>query len=174
MAKRIWLDGCETLDDILDSDLRVLFVGYNPSLYAVEQGHYYARRANRFWEDLYAVGFVDRLLREPGDDESLLRYGLGLTDVVKRPSANIDDISEEEFRQGFERLNGLIESYRPRIVCFNGLGLGKRFSKQGELPPGTRSCSLPSSSPRNRGMRERRLLELQELKRLVDELSSDS
>lgn len=169
MAKRIWLDGYETLDDILAPDLKVLFVGYNPSLYAVEQGHYYARKANRFWEDLLEAGWVDRILRARGEDEQLLRYGIGLTDLIKRPSANIDDLHAHEFRQGFARLAMLVERYSPRIICFNGLGLGQLFVKAGLDFPSTRVCAVPSSSPRNQGMRARRLLDLTELRRMVPE-----
>ena len=39
----------DTLPDLLRSGLDVVFVGINPSLYSVAQGHYFARRSNRFW-----------------------------------------------------------------------------------------------------------------------------
>ena len=39
----------DTLPDLLQDTLDVVFVGINPSLYSVAQGHYFARRSNRFW-----------------------------------------------------------------------------------------------------------------------------
>ena len=38
-----------TLPNLLRDGLEVVFVGINPSLYSVAQGHYFARRTNRFW-----------------------------------------------------------------------------------------------------------------------------
>lgn len=172
MAERIAWEGHLTLEDLLAEDLDVLFVGYNPNPYAVEHGHYYARRANRFWEDLHAAGFVPRILRGPGEDREILSYGLGLTDVIKRPTPNIDGLSAAEFRSGFQRLDGLLLRYQPRFVCFNGLGLHERYQRMGQPPPGVRIRAVPSTSPRNNGLRAERLRAFIDLKREVEATSS--
>ena len=39
--------------DIIDTGLRVLFCGINPSLYSVVVGHHFARPGNRFWPTLH-------------------------------------------------------------------------------------------------------------------------
>ena len=170
MAERITLDGFLTLEDLLAEGLDVLFVGYNPNPYAVEHGHYYARRANRFWEDLHAAGLVPRVLRGPGEDREILAHGLGLTDVIKRPTPNIDGLGADEFKRGFARQDGLLERYRPRIVCFNGLGLLERYRKWGTPPAGVAVRAVPSTSPRNNGLRSERLAAFSALKREVDAL----
>lgn len=157
MARRIPFEDTFTLEDILAEGIDLLFVGYNPSPFAVEKGHYYARKSNRFWEDLHETGLVPKVLRGPDEDRELVRYGIGLVDVVKRPTPNIDGISHEEFRQGIERIDGLLRQYRPKIVCFNGLGLLRMYQKWGEPPEGVLVKGLPSSSPRVIGMREQRL-----------------
>ena len=41
-----------SLPDLLQNELDVVFVGINPSLYSVAQGHYFARKTNRFWPAL--------------------------------------------------------------------------------------------------------------------------
>ena len=37
----------ETLPDLLREGLAIVFVGINPSVYSVRQGHYFARKTNR-------------------------------------------------------------------------------------------------------------------------------
>ncbi|HEY9720565.1 MAG TPA: mismatch-specific DNA-glycosylase [Oscillatoriaceae cyanobacterium] len=170
MAERIRLDGVETLADILADDLDLLFVGYNPNPYAVAHGHYYARKANRFWEDLHEAGFVPRVLREPGSDVEILEHGLGLTDLIKRPTPNIDGLSRDEFERGILRLDEILARHRPRIVCFNGLGLLERYARLGNPPPGTLVRVVPSTSPRNNGQRAKRLEAFREIKALLDRL----
>ncbi|PKM81607.1 MAG: hypothetical protein CVU89_08930 [Firmicutes bacterium HGW-Firmicutes-14] len=38
------------LPDIINSGLKILFIGYNPGLRSAEKGHHYAGRSNRFWD----------------------------------------------------------------------------------------------------------------------------
>ncbi|HBN10176.1 MAG TPA: hypothetical protein DD435_16565 [Cyanobacteria bacterium UBA8530] len=173
MARRIPFEDTLTLEDILSKDLELLFVGYNPSPYAVEKGHYYARKSNRFWEDLREVGLVPRVLRGLNEDLELLEFGIGLVDVIKRPTPNIDDLSKEDFKQGLKRIDGILREYHPKIVCFNGLGLLRMYEKSGNPPEGTRVCGLPSSSPRVIGMKEQRLEALREIKKRIDLLRSN-
>src|SRR6516162_4347075 len=88
----------ETLPDLLRDQLDVVFIGINPSLFSVAQGHYFARRSNRFWPCFSrsilseaarrALG-VERL--EPEHDRVLPAHGFGFTDLVKRPTARASD-----------------------------------------------------------------------------------
>lgn len=168
MARRFCIDGFETLEDILGDDLAVLFVGYNPSLLAVERAHYYPRKTNRFWEDLHEAGFVPRVLRGPDEDLLMPTFQLGLTDVIKRPSPNIDGLTAAEFASGFARLAALVAERRPRVLCFNGLGLLDRARRQGVALPGAAVWAVPSTSPRNQGLRVERLAAFRALKAFVD------
>jgi mismatch-specific thymine-DNA glycosylase len=157
MARRITVDGYETLEDILADNLDVLFVGYNPSLLAVEREHYYPRNTNRFWEDLCESGFVPRVLRGHQEDLLLPSFGLGVTDVIKRPTRNIDGLSRSEFESGFRRLAAIVAECRPRIVCFNGLGLLERFRRFKLSMEPVEIWVVPSTSPRNQALRSVRL-----------------
>ena len=144
-----------TLPDYLRKNLDIVFVGLNPGLYSAEVGHYFANKVNRFWEALSASGLVPDPVG-PEDDARLMSWGIGLTDIVKRPTRGIHEVSQAEFRRGAKALREKIVHYAPRIVCFNGLtgyriccgkdaGLGDREHRFG----GAHVFAAPSTSPRN-------------------------
>jgi len=117
-----------TLPDLLRDGLNLIFIGINPSLYSVAQGHYFARKTNRFWPALSrsilseparrALG-VDQLL--PVDDAALLAHGIGFTDIVKRPTARADELDPAEFADAARQLTAKLKIFQPRIVCFQGM-----------------------------------------------------
>ena len=109
------------LPDIVGPDLQVLFCGINPGLKSAEVGHNFARPGNRFWPALHGAGFTPRLLR-PEEDVDLPRYGLGITNLVSRPTAAASELSDEELRAGAAELEALVARWRPRVVAVVGLG----------------------------------------------------
>lgn len=107
--------------DIIAPDLRVLFCGINPSVYSAVVGHHFARPGNRFWPALYAGGLVPRLMK-PGEDEQLLDYGLGVTNVAARATVAAADLARDELRDGYPLLVEKIERYQPRWLAILGIG----------------------------------------------------
>lgn len=145
----------ETLPDYLREGLDIVFVGLNPGLYSAQVGHYFAYKHNRFWPALSASGLVPEPVG-PENDAQLLGWGLGLTDIVKRPTRGIHEVSPAEFRRGAKALQEKLASYHPRIVCFVGLtgyrlccGPGQRLGAQRDRFAGAHVFVLPSTSPRN-------------------------
>jgi len=65
------------LPDIIRAGLKVVFVGYNPSLPAARIGHYYAGKQNHFYPLLHRHGLTPVLLT-PWDDATLPAYGRGV------------------------------------------------------------------------------------------------
>lgn len=122
------MDAHGTIPDLLDDDLDLVFVGINPSLYSVAQGHYFARRANRFWP-CFSRSILSAAARTalgvaalaPEHDRALLPHGIGFTDVVKRATARADEVTPAEFAAGAAELAAKIERHRPRIACFHGV-----------------------------------------------------
>src|SRR5215475_2976414 len=101
----------DTLPDLLRDGLDVVFVGINPSLFSAAQGHYFARKINRFWPAFSRSRLslaaraglgVERL--EPVHDRMLQEYGFGFTDLVKRPSARSTDLTRDEPKDGVAEL----------------------------------------------------------------------
>jgi TDG/mug DNA glycosylase family protein len=108
------------LRDVIASGLDVLFCGINPSLISAERGHHFARPGNRFWPALHGSGFTPRLL-SPYEDMELLDYGLGVTNMVDRPTRAADELTNEELQAGGEALAKLAERYGPAVIAVVGL-----------------------------------------------------
>jgi double-stranded uracil-DNA glycosylase len=117
-----------SLPDLLRTGLDVVFIGINPSLWSVAQGHYFARKTNRFWP-----AFSRSVLSEPArqglgvallmpmHDVMLQDYGIGFTDVVKRATARADELDPREFAAATRELVAKLETCQPRIACFHGM-----------------------------------------------------
>ena len=106
------------LPDHVGAGMRLLCCGLNPSLHAADAGVGYVTASNRFWPAMAAAGLATR----PRDVGHLLRHDrVGMTDLVKRPTARADELTADEYRIGFERLAGLCSWLRPAAVAVVGL-----------------------------------------------------
>ena len=83
-------------------------------------GRHFARPGNLFWKVLHGAGFTDRVL-DPGEQEALLDYGLGITNLVERTSRAASDLTPEELRQGAIRLERKVAALAPRFVAVLGV-----------------------------------------------------
>jgi double-stranded uracil-DNA glycosylase len=100
--------------------VRILFVGINPGLRSAATGHHFAGHSNRFWKLL----FESKLAPEPlthQDDWRLPDWGLGLTNIIQRPSAGIDVLKPREYIAGRKRLIATVKHYRPHAVALLGV-----------------------------------------------------
>src|SRR5205807_9453792 len=110
----------KSLPDYLASGLKLIFIGITPGQYSAQVGHYYARPGNLCWWALSNSGLVPRTLG-PENDAELLNYGIGLTDVVKRPTHSSGELRQDEFDGGAKRTVITLEEYQPKVACFVGL-----------------------------------------------------
>ncbi|MEV0095482.1 G/U mismatch-specific DNA glycosylase [Streptomyces sp. NPDC050738] len=142
--------------DVAAGGLRVLFCGINPGLMTAATGHHFARPGNRFWPVLHRSGFTPRQLR-PEEQEELLSYGLGITNVVARATARADEVSAEEFREGGRILTATVERLRPQWLAVVGItayrtAFGEpkaRIGPQDRTFRSTRIWALPNPSGLN-------------------------
>lgn len=114
-------------------------------------GHYYAGRDNEFWPLMFEGG----VMPEPfdyHDDKRVIEFGIGLTDLVKRPSKTPEEISREDFAEGRFVLSQKLEEFCPRVVAFNGKLTYEQFAQrkckfglQKELLYGARVYVLPAT-----------------------------
>ncbi len=117
------------LPDYLAPGLRILFVGINPGLHSARVGHHFAGPSNRFWKLLSD----SKLLSTPlnfRDDWRLPEWGLGLTNLVARPTAGMHHLCRNDFYAGRTALLQKIRRYRPVLVALLGITIAKYL-----LPP---------------------------------------
>ncbi|MEV0600093.1 G/U mismatch-specific DNA glycosylase [Streptomyces sp. NPDC050315] len=142
--------------DVAASGLRVLFCGINPGLMSAATGHHFARPGNRFWPTLHAAGFTPRRLR-PDEEQELLRYGVGITNVVQRATARADELTPEEFAEGGRQLEEKVRRLRPAWLAVAGVtayraAFGDKLAKVGPQERtigGARIWVLPNPSGLN-------------------------
>jgi double-stranded uracil-DNA glycosylase len=159
-----------TLPDYLRRGLDLVFIGINPGLYSVARGHYFARPTTRFWpafsRSTLSAGIRASLGRDrlgPEDDRTLLRFGIGFTDVVKVPSRSARDLSPRNYREWAPRLLDRLQTFRPNLACFHGLTGYRAFARFALREPArgwrlglqpvrvgrTRLLVVPNPSPAN-------------------------
>ena len=164
----------ETLPDYLVPGMRLLLVGINPSVYSVQQGHYFARRINRFWPAFSASRLsadvraaLGRDVLAPEDDALLLDFGIGFTDVVKVPSSNAAQVTPALFTEWAPILMRRIEQIQPRVAAFQGVTAYRAFERyalgvpksvavlgaQATVIGQTRLFVVPNPSPANAHVR---------------------
>lgn len=107
------------LRDILASNLRVVFCGINPGLTSALRGRHFVNRSNRFWRTIYLSGFTTELITSESD-QSVLKYGIGLTTAVAKPTKRAGELSRHDFAGVEATLSAKLERYSPRCVAFLG------------------------------------------------------
>jgi TDG/mug DNA glycosylase family protein len=148
------------LDDRVGPGIVVLFVGINPGVRSATIGHHFAGFSNRFWKLLYESRLVPELLHAE-DDQRLLEFRYGITNLVARPTPGIDTLRPAEYVEGLAALKAKARRWKPPVVAFVGVTLFRSvFSIPGaravtlglqrhERFEGARVFVLPNPSGRN-------------------------
>ena len=123
----------KTLPDLVNEDLKVLFVGTNPGVKSARIGHYFAGTSNMFWRLLYESSLTEEKLTTDLDYK-ILDYGYGLTDVVKRPTRSTTELRKVDGHGARKRLDEVIKEYEPKIVSFVGKTGYRYYLDDGLIP----------------------------------------
>lgn len=147
-------------------------MGINPGLRSAEMGHHFAGRGNRFWDLLFESGLVPARLGYQ-DDHRLLDFGIGITNIVARPSGSSSDLRSEDYRKGRRLLVARIAEHRPRMAALVGVTVLRELwpALSGGSVPRTIACGrvketigstalfvLPNPSGRNAHFCHRQML----------------
>jgi len=155
------LEDLVTLPDYFVEGLDIVFVGLNPSVYSVEVGHYFANPRNRFWPAFNRSKLIDREVSSE-EDATLIRDGIGFTDVVKRPTRQGSGLKVSDYREWAPVLKEKLINNQPGISCFHGAMGYRAYLKHAENVDGrlelglqeraigqTRVFVVPNPSPAN-------------------------
>ena len=143
----------DILQDLLEESLQIVLCGSAASTASAAAAAYYAHKQNKFWRILHETGLTSELL-QPRQYRDLLKYRIGLTDLVKTHAGMDHQIplaGAAEF--GRTRLQASIAAYRPKFLAFTSKTAGERFlggrkdyGEQIETIATTRIWILPSTS----------------------------
>jgi len=165
-----------TLPDYLRNGMKMIIVGCNPGDRSARVGHYYAGRGNEFWPLLYDSRVIPELL-DHRDDKRMIEFGIGLTDLVKRPTRGVEELKREEFAEGRILLSQKLEQFAPQVIAFNGVGTFENFAQrpckpglQKERLYGAQVFVLPSTSAKNATGRGLKLRYFRQLAKLLEKL----
>ncbi len=165
-----------TLPDYLRSGMKLVIVGCNPGDRSARVGHYYAGRGNEFWPLLHDSGVVPELL-DHREDKRMIEFGIGLTDLVKRPTRGVEELRREEFAEGRILLAQKLEQYAPQVIAFNGKAAYENFSQrpcslglQKHRLYGALVFVLPSTTGKNSLSRSGKLRVFRQLAKLLTKL----
>ncbi|GAA51325.1 TDG/mug DNA glycosylase family protein [Clonorchis sinensis] len=111
----------KVLPDHLKEGLDIVIVGINPSLASASVGHHYAGPGNHFWTCISQAGLVPEMVT-CYDDERMLDYGIGFTNVCTRPTKGAAELTRKEMKAGAAIMLEKMRKYRPKIAVFNGKG----------------------------------------------------
>jgi TDG/mug DNA glycosylase family protein len=143
-----------TLPDYLKAGLRLVFVGINPGTRSVARGHYFSSPNSRFWPAFSAsrlAGPIRRALGvdalRPEHDARLLDFGIGFTDVVKRPSPNASGLTAGDVARWAPRCLARLRRCRPAAVCFHGRTAWAHFLRGAVGAPAASRFALGPQAP---------------------------
>jgi double-stranded uracil-DNA glycosylase len=145
-----------TIPDVIAPHLAVLFSGINPGLYSAATGRHFARPGNRFWPALHRAGFTPRQLH-PAEQEQLLDYRLGITNIVGQATARAEELTAAELTVGARALTAKVRRARPAWLAIVGVtayrvAFGRpkaTFGRQPETIGATGIWVLPNPSGLN-------------------------
>lgn len=129
------------IHDLLPDDMKLLFVGINPSLRSGEVDAPFAGASNRFWPALAAAGVTEwRISTVDGwrekDREHLLARGIGITNIVPDATRRADELTREQLREGYAALAANIAAWRPNAVAVLGVGAWREATGDRRLSMG--------------------------------------
>jgi TDG/mug DNA glycosylase family protein len=106
----------------------ILFVGINPHFGSFNRGVPFSNN-KLFWYLLSEAGILEEKREELRNDETLKRiykekfnavYGLGLVNIINRPTKDVTKLNKGEELPGRKKISRIIKAEMPKVVCFIG------------------------------------------------------
>lgn len=134
------------LQPMISDDITLLFVGFNPGVESSRQQHHYAHPTNLFWKLFNALDVLKKVLglrklQVDGDqflslifrdgkltvralnDDQLVPYGVGFTDLVLRCTKTAQELSKQEKLDNVPRLFSEFARSHAKWIVVIGKGI---------------------------------------------------
>ena len=107
---------------------RILFAGINPHPGSFDRGVPFSNN-KLFWYLLSRAGLIEETIEDLRDDVKLRKiyrekfnqvYGLGLINIIDRPTRDITLLKKGEELAGRKKIERVIKTQKPNVVCFIG------------------------------------------------------
>jgi double-stranded uracil-DNA glycosylase len=115
------------------------------------------------------------------DDKRVIEFGIGLTDLVKRPSKTVEELKREDFAEGRIVLSQKLEEFAPRVVAFNGKLPYEQFAQrkckfglQKESLYGARVYVLPATPGTADDKRSEKVAHFRKLSQLLKKMEKEA
>jgi double-stranded uracil-DNA glycosylase len=105
----------ERLPDLLQDNLKLVFVGTAAGQRSAGVGHYYTHPGNRFWRTIHETGITPHQY-QPHEFPSLLDLGIGFTDICKAGAGM--DHTALKFPIDVPAFRKKILRHRPKAIAF--------------------------------------------------------
>ena len=97
---------------------KMLIIGKCPAPLSVEKGHYFQGRQGRmFWNRLKEHAILQVPPRQ-FEDDFLIEHGYGITDIVKKPRDFGEELTDEDYKIGTDRITRIIANLKPMFLLF--------------------------------------------------------
>jgi TDG/mug DNA glycosylase family protein len=138
--------------DLVSPGVRLVFVGINPGLRTAATQIHFGSPGNRFRPALVAAGILEppadgRPGMTQADLATLVRRGVGITNLVRRATARAAELARDELVAGRAELEAFAERHRPRVVAILGItayrsAFGQPRATLGRQPAGLGPAEL--------------------------------
>jgi double-stranded uracil-DNA glycosylase len=116
--------------DLLEKDLKLIICGTAAGTTSAQKNEYYAGRGNKIWKTLYEIGLTEIELCS-SQYRSLLKFNIGLTDIVKGQSG-MDKAIDFKKATAIEFKEKML-NLKPDVICFNGKKAARVFYSRHDL-----------------------------------------
>ena len=113
------------LDSVWAKDMDIVFVGINPRHESAEEGmHFHENKL--FWSQLNESAITPEIT----DSKNMLKYNIGIDNLVQRPTKSSKELSQKEYYDGRKELEQKILEQKPKTVCFLGKKAFRKYFKE--------------------------------------------
>ncbi|ODQ51004.1 DNA glycosylase [Saitoella complicata NRRL Y-17804] len=112
-----------SIPDSLAPNLICIFIGLNPGVATAKAQHAFAGPTNLYWKLMRKSGVVDAHIGFKDDQRLPADYSVGITNLVRRPTAEASELSKAELVASVPSLEAKIATSKPQAVCIVGKGV---------------------------------------------------